>query len=94
MDADNAARLDHYLRARDRMGDLILDAWDVTACDAAGVAVIRAAKQRADDTGWGFALLAEPDGPCDKALDADPNGRTVQRFANRHVARAALYTPA
>jgi len=89
IDADNAERLDGYLRTLPE-ADLLIDAWDVTACDAAGVAALTAAKQRADESGWGIAIVADRDGPVVKALRADPSGRKISTFADRRVARIAL----
>lgn len=89
IDADNAERLDDYLRTLPP-ADVLIDAWDVTACDAAGVAVLKAAKQRTDESGWGFAILADPGGPCAKALQDDRSGPTVLTFADRYAARTAL----
>ena len=89
IDADNAERLGDYLRTLPE-GDLLIDAWDITACDAAGVAALTAAKRRTEASGWGFAILGDPDGACVKALKADREGQNVATFADRHVARTAL----
>jgi len=90
LDADSADRMESHLRRFQRGNDLVVDLWDVTSCDPAGIAVLRAAKRRADEAGWGFAVVADPTGPCIEALEAGGVENEVPTFADRHEARAAL----
>jgi anti-anti-sigma regulatory factor len=88
LNADGAARLASYLRRVQLENDIVVDLWDVTHCDLEGIATLEAAKDRADATGWGFAVVADPEGPCAEALEA--SGSTIEMFADRHAARTAL----
>ena len=87
LDAEGAARLMDYLRRRGPDSNVILDLWDVTECDSAGVAAIQEAKEHIERPGWGFAVVADPKGLCAVALDA--TGR-IPVFATRSAARGAL----
>ena len=90
IDESGAERLGAYLRRRQFGNDLVLDLWDVTQIDAEGVAALAEAKSRADEDGWGFAVVADLAGPCAEALAADEAAHTIAVFADRHAARAAL----
>ena len=70
--------------------DLMIDLVDVTSLDAAGVAALVTAKRSAEKDGWGFALVANPDGPCTEAIRAAGQMDTLKPFPDRHAARAAL----
>lgn len=88
LDGEGAERLGPYLRRLQGGNDLIVDLWDVVACDPEGVAPLQRAKDRADEGGWGFAVVVDPAGPCSDTLEAA--GLTVPIFHDRHTARAAL----
>ena len=90
LNADGAARLATYLRRVQLENDLLVDLWDVTRCDPAGIATLEAAKDRAEAAGWGFGVVADPDGPCVEALAASAAADTITTHADRHSARAAL----
>ena len=90
LDGQGAERLGPLLRKLQPGNDLVVDLWDVTHCDAEGIAPLRIAKARADEAGWGFAVVADPVGPCGEALEAGELGDAIPTFADRHAARAAL----
>ena len=90
LDSDGATRLGPMLRKLQRGNDLVVDVWDVSHCDAEGVAALQMAKARADEAGWGFAIVADPDGPCVEALRDGDLSDEIPTFADRHAARAAL----
>ena len=62
----------------------------MTRCSAEGIATLEAAKARAEEAGWGFAVVADPKGPCVEALSNDHSTTIVETYADRHAARAAL----
>jgi anti-anti-sigma factor len=88
LDKHTAERLEPYLRRLQAGNDVIVDLWDVSRCDSGGVAALEEAKQRADQTGWGFAVVVDPAGPCVEALQSAAS--TIPTFNDRHAARAAL----
>lgn len=88
IDAGTGERLGPYLRKLQTGNDLLLDLWDVTRCDAAGIALLEDAKCHADEAGWGFALVVDPSSPCAGVLREA--GTTIPTFEDRHGARAAL----
>ena len=88
LDAEGARLLNRYLRRLQLRNDILVDLWDVTSCNAAGVAALEEAKSRADDAGWGFAVVADLEGPCAGALEASE--AAIPIYADRHEARAAL----
>jgi len=88
--ADGAERLASYLRRVQADNDIVVDLWDVTHCGPEGVASLEEAKHRAEAAGWGFAVVADPDGPCAKALEAASVTDTIPTYADRHSARVAL----
>ncbi len=90
LNAEGAARLASYLRRVQLENDLVVDLWDITRCDPDGIATLEAAKERAEAAGWGFAVVADPDGPCVEALEATGAVDTIPMYADRHSARAAL----
>ena len=87
LDGDGVARLRPLLRELQGGKDVLLDLWDVTRFDSDGAAVLKTAKARADEAGWGFAVVADPAGPCIEALEDDG----MPTFADRRAARAALH---
>lgn len=89
MNAQGAELLASYLRRVQQDNDVVVDLWDVTLCDPEGVATLEAAKARADEAGWGFAVVADPDGPCVEAITGD-GSEPIQTYADRHAARSAL----
>ena len=90
IDSKGAALLGSQLRELQIANDVVVDLWDVTEMDAAAVASLEAAKRRADAGGWGFALVADPAGPCDEALKAAGIDGALAPFPSRQAARAAL----
>jgi anti-anti-sigma regulatory factor len=90
MNAEGAELLADYLRRVQLDNDVVVDLWDVTRCDAEGVATLEAAQARADAAGWGFAVVADPDGVCAEALTASDGTQLMATYADRHSARAAL----
>src|SRR5215208_2731539 len=89
LNAEGAELLASYLRRVQLDNDVVVDLWDVSMCDAEGVATLEAAKARADEAGWGFAVVADPDGPCVEALEAS-GAADIATYADRHAARVAL----
>lgn len=89
LNAEGAELLASYLRRVQQDNDVVVDLWDVSLCDSEGVAALEAAKARAEEAGWGFAVVADPDGPCVEALDAS-GVADIATYADRHAARAAL----
>jgi anti-anti-sigma regulatory factor len=89
LNADGAELLSSYLRRVQLDNDVVVDLWDITMCDAEGVDALVAAKARADEAGWGFAVVADADGPCVEALDAR-GVSDITTYADRHAARDAL----
>jgi anti-anti-sigma factor len=90
LDAGTGQRLAPYVRKLQAGTDLVLDLWDVTACDADGVALLEDANRNADESGWGLAIVVDPTGPCAKALKSTGAERSIPIFGDRHAARAAL----
>lgn len=86
LDGGGAARLGPLLRKLDGGKDVIVDLWDVTRFDSDGAAALKTAKARTEEAGWGFAVVADPSGPCIEALEADG----MPTFADRRAARTAL----
>jgi hypothetical protein len=86
LDGQTGERLAPYLRRLQPGNDLIVDLWDVVACDAEGVAALEEAKQRATEADRGFAVVVDPAGPVGDALEAP----AIPAFHDRHAARAAL----
>jgi anti-anti-sigma regulatory factor len=89
LNAEGAELLDRYLRRVQLDNDVLVDLWDVTGCDSQGVSVLEEAKSRADADSWGFAVVADPKGPCTEALEAN-NATSIVTYADRHAARSAL----
>lgn len=90
MNAEGAELLAGYLRRVQQDNDVVVDLWDVTRCDPEGVATLEAAAARAEAAGWGFAVVADPDGPCTEALTASDGTSRMATYADRHAAREAL----
>ena len=90
LNAAGAELLASYLRRVELDNDIVVDLWDVTHCDPEGIATLAAAKARAEGAGWGFAVVADPDGPCVEALAADGSASEIETYADRHTAREAL----
>ena len=89
LNAEGAELLASYLRRVQLDNDVVVDLWDVSLCDPEGVEALEAAKARADEAGWGFAVVADPDGPCVEALEAS-GVSGITTYADRHAARTAL----
>ena len=90
LDSDGATRLGPMLRKLQRGNDLVIDLWDVSLCDSEGIATLQMAKARADAAGWGFAIVADPDGACAEALESNGVSDEIPTYADRHAARTAL----
>ena len=89
LNSRGAELLRNYLRRVQLENDVVVDLWDVTYCDPEAITVLEAAKERAETAGWGFAVVADPKGPCTEALEAS-DASTITTYADRHEARAAL----
>ena len=68
---------------------VILDLSGVPRCDGAGIAVVTEIQHQLEDQAWAFAVVADPDGPCAKALEADPE--PIGTYPDRRAARSALH---
>ena len=90
LNAQGSDLLADYLRRVQLDNDVVVDLWDVTMCDSEGVGTLKAAKARADDAGWGFAIVADPDGPCVEALEEADLTNELDTYADRRAARQAL----
>ena len=90
LDAQGASLLADYLRRLQVDNDIVVDLWDVAHCDPESVATLEQAKHRAESAGWGFAVVADPDGPCNEALEAASATHTIPIYPDRHSARVAL----
>lgn len=91
LDADGAADLGDHLQKIQRGSDVIVDLWDVTDCSAEGIEALKTATERAERFGWGFAVVADPEGPCVEAIAAEGIKTRIETFADRRAARAALH---
>ena len=89
VDADAAVVLGTQLRKLQRESDLLIDLWDVTSMDPVAIDTLAGAKHRADAGGWGFAIVADPEGPCAEALAAH-QGDLLKPFRSRKAARDAF----
>ena len=89
MNDEGAALLSRYLRRVQLDNDVLVDLWDVTHCSSEGIAVLEEAQSRAESAGWGFAVVADPNGPCVEALSGN-EASPIVTYADRHAARAAL----
>ena len=89
LNSEGADLLASYLRRVQLDNDVVVDLWDVTLCDPDGIATLEAAKARADEAGWGFAVVADPDGACAEALEAS-GVSDIATYADRRAAREAL----
>ena len=90
LDAEGGRALAAHLRQAQVDGDLIVDLWDVTRFEPESVAVFTEAKRRADEAGWGFAMVADPNGPCRDAIENAGETENLRPFTTRQEARAAL----
>src|SRR5688572_30278533 len=90
LDSDGARTLAAHLRHAQGDGDLIIDLWDVTKFESRAVGIFTEAKVRADQAGWGFAMVADPNGPCTDAIERAGEMENLRPFATRQEARAAL----
>ena len=90
LDMEGARTLAAHLRHAQGDGDLIVDLWDVTRFAPDSVAVFKEAKRRADEAGWGFAMVADPNGPCRDAIALAGETEYLRPFTTRQEARAAL----
>jgi ABC-type transporter Mla MlaB component len=68
---------------------VILDLWDVSRCDPAGIAAVRDVQHLLEEQAWACAVVADPRGPCTDALEADPE--PVGTYPDRRAARSALH---
>ena len=89
LNAEGGELLATYLRRVQLDNDVVVDLWDVTGCSPEGVGVLEEAKSRAEAAGWGFAVVADPNGPCTEALEAS-SASSIVTYADRHAARTAL----
>ena len=89
LNAEGSELLASYLERVQQDNDVVVDLWDVTLCEPEGVAALAAANVHAEAAGWGFAVVADPDGPCVEAITGD-GSESIATYADRHAARAAL----
>ena len=72
---------------------VLLDLCDVTLIDSVGIGVLLSARRRAERTGNGFVVVAEPNGPVQRAVEAvglTPDVLPV--FATRALATSTLHS--
>jgi anti-anti-sigma regulatory factor len=83
--------LNRCLREHQNERDVVLDVWDVTRCeDAALIAVLQAARTRAEDNGRGFALVADPSRTCMHTIEENPGTRSLLHCRDTQAACVAL----
>ena len=92
LNTEGADLLASYLRRVQLDNDVVVDLWDVTLCDPDGIATLEAAKARADEAGWGFAVVADPDGAVRRGARGQRclGHRDVRGQARRPRGAAAL----
>jgi anti-anti-sigma factor len=90
IDATNFHRFDSYLSEKQGTHDLILDLVDLTTLDRSGVRIVTQAAKRAERTGWGFAVVAEPHSSAAEAIRGYRLGSRVRMLPSRQAARDAL----
>ena len=90
IDATNFHRFDNYLSEKQGAHDVVLDLVDLTTLDRSGVRIVTQAAKRAERTGWGFAVVAEPQGSAAEAIRGYRLGSRVQMLPSRQAARDAL----
>jgi anti-anti-sigma factor len=69
---------------------VLLDLWDVTFIDAAGVAALLSASRRAEKGIGGFAVVAERNGVVHRVLDAAGLDDALPIYATRALATSTL----
>ena len=89
LDAVGGSRLERYAR-RLAPADVVLELWDVSECDGAGIASVRRFISRVEAAGWNVALVGDPDGPCGAALRAHGLADEIRTCIDRRRARAVL----
>ena len=90
VDAEDAVALGTELRKLQRECDVVVDVWDVTEIDEVGVFALTAAKRRASNSGWGFALVADRSGPVAEALERAGATDALSPVSSRKEARRVL----
>lgn len=90
IDATNFHRFDSFLSEKQGAHDVILDLVDLTTLDRSGVRIVTQAAKRAERTGWGFAVVAEPHGSAAEAIRGYRLGSRVRMLPSRQAARDAL----
>ena len=91
IDATNFHRFDSYLSEKQGNHDVILDLVDLTTLDRSGVRIVTQAAKRAERTGWGFAVVAEPHSAAAEAIRGYRLGSRVRMLPSRQAARDALH---
>ncbi len=90
IDVDAAAELGRRLERLQRNATVYVDVWDVSAIDPLLVWILATARRRAADRGWGFAVLAEPEGVVDKEIEAAGLSEELPIYRTKQEAMAAL----
>ena len=90
VDHESAVLLGSELRKLQREAHVVVDLWDLAEIEEVGVFVLTAAKRRADASGWGFAIVADPNGPIVEAIEAAGATETLKPVASRKQARQVL----
>ena len=90
LDPEGAGVLGSHLQKVQRGSDVVVDLWDITRCGPEGIATLKAARERSTELGWGFAVVADPEGPCVEAIAAEGVKTRIETFADRYAARQAL----
>ena len=70
--------------------DVIVDLHDVTAFAPPAVGALVNARAQVAADGWGFAVVADPDGACMEAIRRAGQVKTLRPVATRKEARAQL----
>lgn len=90
VDLDGAAKLSRALARFQRDCSVFVDLWDITSMEPVCVEVLAAAKRRADETRWCFAVIVEPSSAAAEAIEAADLQDVLRPFETKRDAEAAL----
>ena len=93
IDVTAAAEVSRRLARLQRKSAVFVDLWDVTMIDPVGLEALANAKQRAEVTGWDFALIAQPDGAVAEEIQRAGLEESLRLFATKYDARTAMRHP-
>ena len=85
-----AAEIGRRLARLQRESGVFIDVWDVSSVDPLFLAVLRTAKQRGEDTGNDFAVIASRGGVAAQEIEAAGLDGELPTFETRHDAAASL----